>query len=299
MNFISCQIITWSYVTSLSQVLSEAREIGFDGVELTDATFQFYDISAIEMKEKLALNNLKAAGIYCNLLLSDSSKDREENMAFRKQIGNAQALGVQTLIIGNPPVRDYADKECAIATICKRLNVLGQIAHEEGVDLSYQSHCGSPVESRGEIEFMLEKTDPTKVGFCFDSGHLTLGGMDPALFIKEHAGRIHHIQLKDVRTTSRTFLERLQLFHRYLDLRSLEDYKEAFRPVVSQIVRYRAPDFVELGSGVINFDPIWQAIRSSAYKGWITLELDSPSLLARQSMKECFLAFEALRSGCE
>lgn len=299
MGSIACQIITWLNVLSLNKALSEISEIGFDGVELTDTTFQFYDMSANEIRENLALNKLKAVGIYCNLLLSDHSKDREEECAFRKQIHNAQALDVQTLVIGNPPFRNDTDNKGAIATICKRLNALGQMAREEGIKLSYQSHYGSPVESREEIEFMLGKTDPEKVGFCFDSAHLTLGGLDPASFIKEHADRIQHIQLKDVRTKSRSFFERLQLFYRYLNLMNIEDYKEAFRPIVSRIVRYRAPDFVELGSGVIDFDPIWQAIRSSAYKGWITLELDSPSLLARQNMNECFLAFKEMRSRCD
>ena len=38
----------------------------------------------------------------------------------------------------------------------------------------------------------------TDVGWCFDTGHLLIGGTDPAAFVRDHADRIVHVHLKDV-----------------------------------------------------------------------------------------------------
>jgi inosose dehydratase len=38
----------------------------------------------------------------------------------------------------------------------------------------------------------------SQVDWCLDTGHLLIGGFDPAAFVRDHAERIVHVHLKDV-----------------------------------------------------------------------------------------------------
>ena len=45
---------------------------------------------------------------------------------------------------------------------------------------------------------------PTRdVAWCFDTGHLLIGGVDPARFVRDHGDRIGHVHFKDVDARAR------------------------------------------------------------------------------------------------
>ena len=54
---------------------------------------------------------------------------------------------------------------------------------------------GTQVETAADVERMLELSD---VGWCLDTGHLLIGGVDPAEFARRHGERVVHVHLKDV-----------------------------------------------------------------------------------------------------
>ena len=66
-----------------------------------------------------------------------------------------------------------------------------------GHDLTFalHPHAGTLVESAADVERVLASTD---VGWCLDTGHLLLGGGDPAAFVRDHHDRVVHVHLKDV-----------------------------------------------------------------------------------------------------
>ena len=79
--------------------------------------------------------------------------------------------------------------------LARDLAELDEIAAGHGLTLALHPHVGTLVETADDVERALAATD---VGWCFDSGHLLIGGVDPAAFVRDHAERIVHVHLKDV-----------------------------------------------------------------------------------------------------
>jgi inosose dehydratase len=123
------------------------------------------------------------------------------------------------------------------------------LCRERGYEPAFHHETGTRVEAPWEIEKVLELTS---IGLCLDTGHLLLGGGDPARAMRDWGKRINHLHLKDAR-----------------------------RSVVEGIVREAAPvseiwrrhAFCRLGEGDLNVEAVLEAIRES-YSGWIVVEQD-------------------------
>jgi inosose dehydratase len=121
---------------------------------------------------------------------------------------------------------------------------------ERGYDPTFHHHTATYVEAQWEIERLLELSD---VGLCLDTGHLLLGRGDPITAIRDWAGRINHVHLKDAR------LDRLE-----------EIVAEA--APVEEIWRRQA--FCALGDGDINVEQVLAALSEIDYSGWLVVEQD-------------------------
>jgi inosose dehydratase len=75
------------------------------------------------------------------------------------------------------------------------LHELAELVAAEGLTLVLHPHVGTLVETAADVELALAHTD---VPWCFDTGHLLIGGSDPVRFLREHAARVGHVHLKDV-----------------------------------------------------------------------------------------------------
>lgn len=87
-----------------------------------------------------------------------------------------------------PPRRRAADRLTRAAERC----------HERGVAAALHPEASSYVESSGDVEAFLERVDPELLGLCFDSGHVLVGGGNPASLARHWGERITHVHLKDV-----------------------------------------------------------------------------------------------------
>src|SRR5262249_47600401 len=61
----------------------------------------------------------------------------------------------------------------------------------------FHHHCGGYVETPDEINALMARTDPSLLGLCLDTGHLTFGGGDPLAAIATYGARIWHVHVKD------------------------------------------------------------------------------------------------------
>ncbi|MCZ7647749.1 MAG: sugar phosphate isomerase/epimerase [Planctomycetota bacterium] len=68
-----------------------------------------------------------------------------------------------------------------------------------GVRLTLHQHAGSRLESWSEVEEFAAEFDGVSSALIADTAHLTLGGIDPARFVRAFAGRIDMLHLKDAR----------------------------------------------------------------------------------------------------
>ena len=120
---------------------------------------------------------------------------------------------------------------------------------ERGYEATFHHETGTHVEAPWEIEKVLELTS---IGLCLDTGHLLLGGGDPARAIHDWRDRINHLHLKDAR-------------------RSVVETIVSEAAPVSEIWKRKA--FCRLGDGDLDVDAVLAAVRET-YAGWIVVEQD-------------------------
>jgi inosose dehydratase len=127
------------------------------------------------------------------------------------------------------------------------------VRDETGLRTVFHHHCAGYVETPAEIDRLMESTDPSLLGLCLDTGHITFGGGDPLPALQRYAERIWHVHFKDcqpeIASKART---------------EGWDYFQAVRRGV----------FCELGQGVVDFQAITAELRRQNYSGWIVVEQD-------------------------
>ena len=82
--------------------------------------------------------------------------------------------------------------------LAANVKAIEAIAAGDGLTVALHPHVGTLVETDEQVRLALERLD---VGWCLDTGHLLIGGVDPVAFVRDHGDRIVHAHLKDVDTT--------------------------------------------------------------------------------------------------
>jgi inosose dehydratase len=124
------------------------------------------------------------------------------------------------------------------------------LARGRGFEPTFHHHTATFVEAPWEIERVLELTD---VGLLLDTGHLALGGGDPAQALRDWGDRINHVHVKDVQNDVLAGV-----------IEDRADMQEAWRRGV----------FCELGTGDVDLDAFFAELKRSGYRGWLVVEQD-------------------------
>ena len=119
-----------------------------------------------------------------------------------------------------------------------------------GFEPTFHHHMGTYIETPAEIDALLDATD---VGLTLDTGHLLLGGGDPADGWRRWGSRIDHVHLKDV------------------DLAVLRAVQARAGGMVDV---WRARAFVPLQEGDLAIARMIDEIEASGYAGWLVVEQD-------------------------
>lgn len=130
------------------------------------------------------------------------------------------------------------------------LDVLQEMAGDRGLRPSLHPHVGTAVESRDSVLRLLDGSD---VPICLDTGHLLIGGMQPAELLGLAAARITHVHLKDV------------------DMAIAATVQNGERSYLDGV---RAGLYTPLGAGDVDISGIVGALQASGYAGWYVLEQD-------------------------
>lgn len=245
---------------SFEQTISEMALAGYDGCEIGNK----YPKDAAVLKHKLDVRGLRIASRwFSSFLISRPYAETERafvsELAFLKalgadrinvseQSGSIQGKQTQSIFSGKP-VMD--EREWALFTT--GLNALGRIADAEGFKLCFHHHMGTVVQTAAETDRMLASTDPKYVFLCYDTGHFTFAGEDPAEQLKKHVSRVGHVHLKDMR------LSVVERAHR-------ENW--SFLKAVSEGA------FTVPGDGDVDFAPVFKLLSDASYAGWLLVEAE-------------------------
>jgi inosose dehydratase len=132
------------------------------------------------------------------------------------------------------------------------VNELGKRLREEcGVRLCYHPEVGLIGQNREELARIMDATRPEYLALCPDTAHLLAAGCDLLEIFRTYRSRIIHVHYKDF------------------------DFNWHNDDVTKAGLR---GGFVELGAGVVDFPALTDLLVSSAYAGWVMLEMDPPRL---------------------
>ena len=120
------------------------------------------------------------------------------------------ASNASTLVLSSISGQDGYDSrpeldEQGWQTLLDNLSRISQVATEQGIHAVLHPHVGTMIENTAEVQRVL---DGSSIALCLDTGHLLIGGTDPAELTRQAPERIAHVHFKDVdaarRSTSRT-----------------------------------------------------------------------------------------------
>jgi inosose dehydratase len=247
-----CEVPGWGYQLRPEQVLKEMREVGLAATELGPEGFLPREPTA--MASVLAEHGLQAVGGFTPLLLHVPGHDPVPEVD--RILAGYLASGAQVLVVSavtgsaGYDTRPQLD-EAGWRRLLSNLDRVATLAANRGVRVVLHPHVGTMIETGDELQQVLHGSS---ISLCLDTGHLLIGGTDPAELARQAPERLAHLHLKDVDSTIAARVQSGQL-----------TYSEAVRQGM-----YRP-----LGQGDVDVPAIVGHVQAHAYNGWYTLEQDT------------------------
>jgi inosose dehydratase len=242
------------------QCVSEMALAGFEGCSVGHK----YPKDPEVLKRELELRGLRVSEPWASTYFTVAEmEDRtlesfRQQMAFIKEMGGTDVVVAElghavhqqpVFVLANKPV--FSDEQWG--RMVEGLNRLGHMAAEADMRLCYHHHMGTGVQTRAEVDRLMNDTDPEVVHLLFDTGHLYWAGDDPLDMARAYADRIKHVHLKDIR---KDVLDRCM------------ERKMSFLESVIEGA------FTVPGDGVIDFEPIFRTLADAGYEGWLIVEAE-------------------------
>lgn len=247
-----CEVPGWGHQMEQDRVLSEMKSVGYNACEF--GPLGFLPEEPAKRSEVLAKHGMKAVGGFVPVLLHKPEHNPEPEI--RAELEAFKTAGAEVMVLAASTGLDGYDDRPVLseeewATLLKNLTNLEAVAAEYGVKAVIHPHVGTVVERPEDITRVLEGSN---IGFCFDTGHMMIGGTDPVEFAQKHAGRIGHVHLKDVRKA--------------VAPRVIDGEITYYQGVVQGL-------YTPLGQGDVDVTTILASLEKAGYNGWYVLEQDN------------------------
>ncbi len=249
---------------TLDQILTDVKEIGFDGVELGNK----FPRDPAALKRIMQSYDLDIVGGWysSNLLTRDAEAEIE---ALSAHLDLLKAMGSSVFILAETSNAVHGDRNGRLdrhpeldagqwETFGKRLDAVASYINDHGLRFAYHHHLGTVVETDAELQRFFGATGD-HVGLVLDTGHALYGGIDPITVIRTHPERISHVHCKDVRRSR---------------------HAGFFTSGASFLDGVVGGMFTTPGDGDYDYAPFMQALADMRYSGWIVIEAEQDPAVA-------------------
>jgi inosose dehydratase len=249
------------------QVLDEMKDTGYLGTELGDWGFMPTEPSAL--RKEIAGRELDLLGAFVPVNFVDASAHEEGIASALRVAGLMHDAGYSHAFIvladenGSVPTRTKnagrISAEMGLSgeqwdTFAKGVEAVAKAVKDKyGMRCVFHHHCAGYVETPQELQQLLQRTDPSLLGLCFDTGHYAFGGGDPLEGLQKWKNRIWHVHFKD--------------YSEVVGAQGREKEWDYFEAVKNGV-------FCELGKGSVDFSGAKKILENMQYEGWIVVEQD-------------------------
>jgi inosose dehydratase len=244
-----CEVPDWGYQLDVERVLSEMQQVGLAATELGPDGFLPGDPARLADD-----HHLQAVGGFTPLVLHDPDVDplvevRRLLPGFLAAQAPLMVLSADTGLTGYD-ARPALDED-GWSLLLANLDRVSHEAAEHGVGTVLHPHVGTMVEVPDDVRRVL---DGSTISLCLDTGHLLIGGTDPADLARQVPDRIAHTHLKDVDASW---------------ARQVQDQRVSYTDAV------RDGMYRPLGQGDVDVASIVASLEGHGYDGWYVLEQDT------------------------
>lgn len=248
---------------TFEQTIDEMALAGYEGTELGSK----YPTDAAVLKAALDLRGLQASGAWVSLYFASKGGAYEQTLAnFRAQIPFFQQVGIRDIYVAEvtqavhqQPVPALANRPIFSAeqwqAMTRGLNEMGKIAADNGLKLCYHHHTGTAVQDNADVDRLMAETDSRYVWLLLDTAHITVGGGEALRLTRDHAERIGHVHLKQVRADVLEGVHNVGL-----------SFWDALKAGI-----FTVPGDPE---GMLDLDPVLKILDESGYEGWLLVEAE-------------------------
>ena len=247
-----CEVPGWGAELPRDRVLAEMSSLGLTATEA--GPDGYLGSEADEVVAVLARHGLRLVGGFLPVVLHDSAEHEASLRAAHRVAALFETAGASFLVsavvtdLDWSPRRELSQPEWqAVFTGLARLD---EAAAEHGLEHVTHPHWGTLVERPEDVGHLLDGCDAR---FCLDTGHLALGGSDPAEMAAAAGDRVRHVHLKDIDGTLATRLRAGEI---------------EYVPAVQQGL------FRALGDGDAQVAETVRTLERAGYRGWYVLEQD-------------------------
>lgn len=266
------------------KVMDEIAAAGYRYAEL--GPFGYFPTDPEVLKTEYARRGLTPVAGFAFQVLHDPAKTEHVLDVVRKTCKLLSAIGAKYLNtidhISESRMATAGRRDLATPLDAARfehmislIDRIADVALEQGILPVLHQHAGSFIEFEHELERVLGRLEPSRVGICIDTGHMAYAGIDPVAFYRSHADRVQYFHFKDI--------------DRDVHARVLCD-RIPFLKAVEQNV------FCPMGKGVVDWQKLAKALDEFGYANPATIEQDIDPQVSLSPLEDAKASLAYLKS---
>lgn len=190
--------ITWGIPGDVELAYRDVAELGYSGFETFTRTIRMWDEQGGGYRRLVDRFGIPTGAGYCYKEWTDDAIAGREFDDARAEIDALSALPGATAVVLQAGARPAAGPTGDdLRLLADALNSIGEHCRDVGLIAGLHPHTGTTVETRQDIDLMMDLLDPESVGFAPDTGQLAKGGSDILEVFRTYRPRIVHVHLKD------------------------------------------------------------------------------------------------------
>ena len=189
------------------ETLQAMKAAGYDGIELCGFMIHPMGFMVRLLTQAAGMPVGKGGNLDWHSLINESSL---QVVSLHLDLGTlekdiptcaeeAKSFGTKYIVITGMYRFDYGS-DAAVRELAQRLNRVGEILKEYGINLLYHNHnceLRRTESGRRAYDILLEETDPEYVNFEFDSYWFAEGGADPLYWMRKLGSRMKLWHIND------------------------------------------------------------------------------------------------------